>query len=147
MRKAKNCQNCRYSQNLHFEFFFRNFFGNLIFIAHLEIYFLAIFLYDNFQIFPITLVNITNIWSHRLILFCYCSALYSSNVSKSMLLHGKIIRLNYLILLPLKISWSAKLVPYIVTKSFSATKRQVWDQFIALNLAKSYCIKKNDHKI
>ena len=108
---------------------------------------MTIFLYDNFQIFPITLVNITNIWSHRLILFCYCSALYSSNVSKSMLLYGKIIRLNYLILLPLKISWSAKLVPYIVTKSFSATKRQVWDQFIALNLAKSYCIKKTIIKL
>ena len=38
---------------------------------------------------------------------------------------------------PLKISWSARLVPYMVTKSFSATNLQSWDQFMALSLAKS----------
>ena len=58
MRKPKNCQNCGYSQNRHFEFFQNFFFGNFICILHLEINFLTIFLYDNFQIFPITLIYI-----------------------------------------------------------------------------------------
>ena len=55
MRKAKNCQNYRYSQNRHFEFF--SFLGNSIYIVYLKNYYLTKFLYDNFKIFPITLIN------------------------------------------------------------------------------------------
>ena len=38
---------------------------------------------------------------------------------------------------PLNMSWSARLVPYMVTRSFSATSRHSWDQLSDLSLARS----------
>ena len=56
MRKAKNCQNLRNSQNRHIEFFLKIFFGNFFCVIYIRNLILINFLCDNFYKFSIMLL-------------------------------------------------------------------------------------------
>ena len=72
MRIAKNCQNFRYPQNCHFEFFFKIFFGNFFSVIYIVNQILMNFLYDNFHNFPVMLIYI------------YCAmAIFATNFRQS----------------------------------------------------------------